>query len=351
MDEQLASLREQQFAIESTEQEITLTYDNFSQNEILTAILAADKLNISSFSVIGHIIHLNLKDEFEPYGSVIGQVLLDKNPSQSLVLNKLDKIDSVYRYFAFKLLAQRTDTASTVVQVNENGLKFKMDFAKVYWNPRLSTEHHRIVQRLNDGDVVYDVFAGIGPFAVPAAKRKRCRVLANDLNPDAYKYLNENATLNKAPNLKAFNLDGRQFIRDVLRPDLVESWRVAGAAKKTAAGQFHVIMNLPAIAVEFLDAFVGLTVDELNDQTIGDLYRNDALAMPIVYCYCFHAIDLDKSQMIANVKSRLNYDAIADIDVFFIRKVAPAKDMYRLTFRLPKEVLFAEMPNKRMKTV
>ena len=348
LNEQLPSLREQ-FAIESEEKEITLTYENYNFHEILTAILANEKFNVSSFSVIGHIIHLNLKDGFEPYGSVIGQVLLDKNPSQDLVLNKLDKIDSVYRYFQFDVLAKRSETTSTVVQVNENGLKFRMDFAKVYWNPRLSTEHDRIVRLLNDGDVVYDVFAGIGPFAVPAAKRKNCRVLANDLNPESYRYLNENITLNKVANLKAFNLDGREFIRQVVRADLVESWR-AEKAKSQGKGQFHVIMNLPAIAVEFLDAFVGLTADELDDQSIGERYRNNTLTMPTVYCYCFHQIELDKGQMVANVKSRLNCDMIESIDVFFIRKVAPAKDMYRLTVRLPKQVLFAEPPNKRLKT-
>lgn len=297
--------------------------------------------------MIGHIIHLNLKEEFQPYRSVIGQVLLDKNPSQDLVLNKLDKIDSVYRYFQFDVLARRSETTSTVVLVNENGLKFKMDFAKVYWNPRLSTEHDRIVQLLNDGDVVYDVFAGIGPFAIPAAKRKRCRVLANDLNPDSYSYLNENIKLNKVQSLRAFNLDGREFIRETVRDDLAASWK--SSDEKEPKRQFHIIMNLPAIAVEFLDAFVGLTAGTLDDQSIGDLHRN-ALTMPTVYCYCFHQIDADKGQMIANVKNRLNCQAIDDIQAVFVRKVAPAKDMYRLTFRLPKQVLFAEPPNKRMKT-
>ena len=45
-------------------------------------------------------------------------------------------------------------------------------------------------------ELVADVFAGVGPFALPAAK-KGCVVLANDLNPESYKYLVMNIKDNK----------------------------------------------------------------------------------------------------------------------------------------------------------
>ncbi len=41
-----------------------------------------------------------------------------------------------------------------------------------------------------------DVFCGVGPFAIPAAK-KGCEVHANDLNPASHKYLVENIKINK----------------------------------------------------------------------------------------------------------------------------------------------------------
>jgi tRNA G37 N-methylase Trm5 len=45
-------------------------------------------------------------------------------------------------------------------------------------------------------DVVADVFAGVGPFVVPAAK-KGCAALGNDLNPISVKYLLQNVKDNK----------------------------------------------------------------------------------------------------------------------------------------------------------
>jgi tRNA (guanine37-N1)-methyltransferase len=64
---------------------------------------------------------------------------------------------------------------------------------------------------MSQEDVVCDMFAGIGPFAIPAAK-KRCTVLANDLNPASYEYLCRNARDNGVC-ISPFNLDARDFLR------------------------------------------------------------------------------------------------------------------------------------------
>jgi len=80
---------------------------------------------------------------------------------------------------------------------------FTFDFTKVYWNSRLHTEHDRLVQLFSPDDIIADVFAGVGPFALPAAK-KGCGVLANDLNPESYKWLLRNIENNKVGSLQFF---------------------------------------------------------------------------------------------------------------------------------------------------
>jgi tRNA G37 N-methylase Trm5 len=42
---------------------------------------------------------------------------------------------------------------------------------------------------LKEGDVLCDMFCGIGPLAVKAAVKKRIKVIANDLNLACYEYL------------------------------------------------------------------------------------------------------------------------------------------------------------------
>ena len=100
--------------------------------------------NVSGYSFIGHICHVNLKPEVEPYKKVIGQILLQL-PNVKTVVNKTNEINNTYRNFTMEVLAGTDDFHVTV---KENYVSFQFDFSKVYWNPRLSTEHGRIAQLL-----------------------------------------------------------------------------------------------------------------------------------------------------------------------------------------------------------
>lgn len=82
------------------------------------------------------------------------------------------------------------------VEVKELDCTFRFNYSKVYWNSRLSTEHERLVGLFQPGEAVCDVMAGVGPFAVPAAKRQ-VFVWANDLNPDSYESLKDAVVRNK----------------------------------------------------------------------------------------------------------------------------------------------------------
>lgn len=122
-------------------------------------------------------------------------MLLDKNPSIRTVINKLDTVgeENEYRTFKYELLAGDDDM---IVIVWEEGCVFRFDYSKVYWNSRLNTEHTRLVDLFQPGEAVCDVMAGVGPFAIPAGK-KRVFVWANDLNPDSHASLADAVKRNK----------------------------------------------------------------------------------------------------------------------------------------------------------
>ncbi|KAI8981136.1 guanine-N-1-methyltransferase [Trametes punicea] len=349
--------------------DIVFDYDYWSADEIIHAILPED-LEAgapSGFANVGHIAHLNLRPEYLPYKHIIGQVILDKNPMCRTVVNKLDNIDNQFRVFRMELLAGEPDF---VVTQSENGCKFTFDFREVYWNSRLHTEHERLIEKFRPEDVIADVFAGVGPFAIPAAK-KGCAVLANDLNPSSYKYLTMNISENKVDSLvRAFCEDGRAFIRNAFNrvyddplPPVPQRKARKSELKERRAGDRrpsppppgprrkrinHFVMNLPDTAILFLDAFRGvLSPENVGKRDLSGLY--DKASMPMVHCHCFTR-ELEPAKAEEDIRQRVEEKvghALEDeVSFHWVRSVAPQKEMYCVSFRLPHAVAFGTSPSQ-----
>ncbi|XP_043930416.1 tRNA (guanine(37)-N1)-methyltransferase isoform X2 [Protopterus annectens] len=300
---------------------LELTYENFKTEEILRAVLPEGQDVTSSFSRVGHIAHMNLREHQLPYRYLVGQVIIDKNPGVTSVVNKTNIIDNAYRNFQMELLAGEDNM---ITKVKENGFTYEFDFSKVYWNPRLGTEHNRIVALLKAEDIVFDVFAGVGPFAIPAAK-KNCAVLANDLNPESCKWLVHNCKLNKVDRrVKTFSLDGRDFILGPLKDELNKISTDVGNSS------VHIIMNLPALAIDFLDAFKNLLDKASNNN------------LPTVHCYGFSKDDNPAKDIKEKAESVLGVSLEGHCCVHQVRNVAPNKEMMCISFQLPAEVLYKE---------
>ncbi|MFP4174936.1 MAG: class I SAM-dependent methyltransferase [Halobacteriales archaeon] len=120
----------------------------------------------------------------------------------------------------------------------EYGREFVVDLTDVYFTPRLAEERERVASQVEADERVFDMFAGVGPFAVAAAEAG-AGVIASDINDRAVELLRENATRNGVDDrVVAYNEDAR---------DVAE--RVA-----SEGGADRIYMNLPHTADEFLDA-------------------------------------------------------------------------------------------------
>ncbi|KAL2635902.1 hypothetical protein R1flu_007381 [Riccia fluitans] len=375
-DEKLAAIKEVT-KLEFVPHEVHLDYSSFTVEQVLTEILPKGWKVPASFETIGHIAHLNLTDEVLPYKKIIAEVFLEKNsPRIRTVVNKVGTISNQFRVPTWEVLAGDSDL---VAEVKQQGAVFRLDFGLVYWNSRLEFEHKRLPSQFTPGQVVVDMFAGIGPFAIPAAQ-KGCVVLANDLNPDSVKYLKINAKLNKVEGrVFAYNMDAREFMRHIVKPveiDTVkaeksedgaqngssakgmslpteqkdysgedrkqeaESGKVKAKSKSREAEQVpppkpwelfhHVPMNLPATALEFLDVFQGLLS---RDHWKGP--------MPRIHCYCFMKAIENHSDVLKRAEGILG-GIIKDPHVWTVRDVAPNKIMLCISFDLPETVAFEE---------
>jgi tRNA (guanine37-N1)-methyltransferase len=174
--------------------------------------------------------------------------------------------------------------------------------------------------------------AGVGPFAVPAAK-KGCSVFGNDLNPESVKWMEVNRVKNKVSQtsfmcikliyqvedkLRVSEIDGHAFIQAA--PELAWTKPFAPYAPKpntrekdkaarkeeglppapptpapTESAQplkprlpEHYIMNLPDSALTFLSSFPSSYTPLLSNESFKNTYPSlEDVPMPLIHVYCF----------------------------------------------------------------
>ncbi|KAI9710747.1 MAG: tRNA(m(1)G37)methyltransferase [Bogoriella megaspora] len=292
--------------------ELHLGYDYWTYYDIMRSILPENDMDEipSGFSLVGHVAHLNLREQYLQYKHLIADVIVDKNPGVKTVINKIDDVgeENEYRTFKYEVLAGNGDMN---VEVREAECVFRFDYSKVYWNTRLNTEHERLVEMFKEGEAVCDVMAGVGPFAVPAGK-KHIFVKANDLNPDSYESLVDAIKRNKVDSfVEPYNDDGREFIRsstalllqtegyvDVNVQSTTSNKTDRQKGQKTATKRIHrpknfshFVMNLPATAITFLPSFSGIYA---GHEKLFTPYTETPL--PIVHVYCFSTKSDDNAE-------------------------------------------------------
>jgi len=112
------------------------------------------------------------------------------------VLEDVEGITGVERKPQFKFIIG--NDAETIHV--ENGIKYKFDVSKIMFSSGNIDERIRMGRIVKKGEVVIDMFAGIGYFSLPMAFHGKAKVYAIEINPVAYSYLKENIKLNKLEN-------------------------------------------------------------------------------------------------------------------------------------------------------
>ncbi|MFC6763730.1 class I SAM-dependent methyltransferase [Natrinema soli] len=170
----------------------------------------------------------------------IADAILESDLPAETVLNKASKVKGETRVRDWELLAGE----NTAVVHREYGCEFALDLATVYFSPRLATERHRVAEQVDANEHAFDMFAGVGPFVIPFAKRGATCV-GVDINAEAIDYLRENARRNGvADRVTAINDDVRE---------------VAAEYENRAD---RIVMNLPHSADDFLESAVTLAGDD-----------------------------------------------------------------------------------------
>lgn len=187
----------------------------------------------ASFEVVGDIAILDGPDR------EAAAAILAVHRNVRAVISPLTAVEGEYRTRRFRCVAGE---ARTTTVHKEHGLRYRIDLERAYFTPRLGTERLRVANLVRPGEAAFDMFSGVGPFALLISKRG-AKVVAVDKNPEAVRLLRENACLNRIKDIVILEADA------------------ADLAEQFANQADRVIMNLPHSARDFLWAAMRIAKD------------------------------------------------------------------------------------------
>ena len=191
--------------------------------EALTEFLIPKELDsiFSAFDIIGDIAIVKIPRSFGADKKIIGDTILRNLKAVKTVLVQTSSVSGDFRVRDLEYLAGENKTET---EYRENGCRFKVDVAKVYFSPRLSTERLRIAMMVRDGEVITNMFAGVGTYSVLMAKKnKTCKVYSIDSNPVATELCRINSVINKVEdNVVPLLGDAQEVIKKKFLGNLLE---------------------------------------------------------------------------------------------------------------------------------
>lgn len=225
--------------------------------EILTKIRqqqdlpeSLEKLLPTKWELLGDVLVIKLNPNLVKYQTKIAEIYAKELKAQTVV-KELSGISGIFREPHVDVIyGTRTETLH-----KENKIKFKLNVAKIMFSSGNIDERMKFAKVSKPGEIVVDMFAGIGYFTLPIAVYSKPKaVYACELNPVAYKYLCENIKLNEVENIvtplhgDCRNTAPENIADRVILGYLIESWTYLPKAfkiLKAEGGTIHYHESCP----------------------------------------------------------------------------------------------------------
>jgi tRNA (guanine37-N1)-methyltransferase len=272
--------------------------------KVLSNILSSDEVSqvYSAFDQIGDIVIIKIPDEVMSKKNLIADTILAHVKTAKAVFAQVSPVKGDYRVRNLEFVAGEN---RTITEYKEHGCRFRVDVTKTYFSPRLSTERLRIAKMVSKGEIIVNMFAGVGTYSILMAKmNKTCTVYSIDSNAVAAELCGVNAKLNKVQDrVISIHGDATEVIKD----------KLAGRADR-------VLMPLPERAKDFIDTavlalnkkgivhyFVHVRAD--NKRTSQELGLQDAHSAFLKYNHVVQQV-----KVVRGVGPRM-YQIVADVSV------------------------------------
>ena len=230
-----------------------MKYRDFLKNELIE-VVSSDVLLPSGFHLVGHVALVHLNFEAMQYAKLIGEKTLQYDHRILSVAVRTGPTEGSMRLPSYVLVAGNSNTSTTMI---ENGVKFRVDPLRLTFSGGNRRERLRLGKIVRDNEVIVDMFSCVGQFALHIANESNVKVIAIEINPEAYHFLLENIKLN--------NLENK------VTPILGDCRKVhpKGLANRVIMGYLHNTIDYLPFALETLEESGGVIHMHMNTPKQG----------------------------------------------------------------------------------
>jgi tRNA (guanine37-N1)-methyltransferase len=195
--------------------------------KILSEILPSSELAYiyNSYDIVGDIAIIRLAKNSMKHSQVVAEALMSVHRNVKTVLAQTG---AVHGDFRLRKLEHIAGVDKTVTIHRESGCLLAVDVEKCYFSPRLLFERARIAKLVKNGEIVLNMFAGVGSFSIIIAKHSDAqRIYSIDVNPVAIHYMQENIRLNRVYGKIIPILEDAKQVKEILHNFAESSYAIA----------------------------------------------------------------------------------------------------------------------------
>ncbi len=165
--------------------------------ENLKGLLTEEELSIlpRGFQTVGKVIILKLNPILIEKREIIGKTCLKLFPNIRSIYINLGKVVGTFR--DPKGIEFIAGEDNPIVEHKEHRIIYRFDITKIMFSKGNIYERKYLATLIKGGEIIVDMFAGIGYFSLPIAKHASPeKIYSIEINPVSYKFLVENIKIN-----------------------------------------------------------------------------------------------------------------------------------------------------------
>lgn len=283
------------------------------------------------YEIISHVVLLRLKESLRPYLKVIGEVFLDKTGKETVAATVGDAVPIVL-----------AGVDNLEVMLKEGLCTFNFNLGQHLWSTRLLSERDRMLRKLNRSDVVLELGAGVGAFALQAAKLG-CEVVANETNSSNFSRFLKNAISNRvSTKVHAYSLPPVDLVKALVQ-------HIDTPVLTLKSQESYFLLKSPPISNLPTRVITQMIVDLPEEDTmevltaVYGLYKGKAgVELPTVHCYVSSSSEIPREDLLKRINLKWRFK-LQDFDELKYVTSHKGTKRYYISFKLPSDVAFADL--------